>query len=149
MQHFFYLGIRRKQNQSRIDFPIKTNMHSLPSFLSFPPCSLLPLPCCCLHLKIAQRKCSLLWQAGSSLLSCQATVERKVDGVSPASVSESREMRASASVGASNPNRETEPVVSLSVMKIMCPSIGKCKLTVQGALTCLHIGLLSPRKLFV
>lgn len=66
-----------------------------PPFILSPTPTFLPpsyhLCCCCLRPKIAQRKCSLLWQAGSSLLSCQATVERKVDGVSPASVSEGGE----------------------------------------------------------
>lgn len=39
-----------------MEFSKKKNMHSLSFFLSYPTCSLLPLPYCCLHLKIAQRK---------------------------------------------------------------------------------------------
>lgn len=67
-------------------------------------------------------------------------MERKVDGVSPASVSGGggREMCASASASASNPNRDTEPVVNLFIIRIMRPLISKGKLTVEGPLRFLN-----------
>lgn len=75
--------------QINVLFNNEQNIHSLPSFFS-PPSSLYRLPCCCLYLKIAQRKCSRLWKVASSLLSCQATVEKRSMSVSSENVGEKR-----------------------------------------------------------
>lgn len=43
-------------------------------------------------------------------------------------------MCALASAGASSPYRDTELVVSLFIIRVMCPLISKGKLTVEGPL---------------
>lgn len=127
---FFYVtsrGISWKHYPSGIDFPIKKNMHSLPRLsLSLPPPSTFRR---CLHLKIAQRKCSPSLTGGEQFALLSSYSGKKGRWcVSCECVGQKRNVCISPRRRIKSKPRDKNPVVKLNLIRMMCPSISESKL---------------------